>query len=313
MERKFNTKLTEIKNIGDELRFQREYYNFKNSSKKITPKIYKGRNSIYLGDKLKEFLNENFEYMQEERYDDENKGEYGANETMLYDIEHNRIRASKEKDCGKYNIDSYYLRIYSLFKIYGFIDDYEIIMLLYKYGINPKFNQSKIEINKIKERCFNEYKENPKKACFDFEYWNVNFAPILFKENIQKFDELSITNPKTIEIIKSGRRHIAFSKLKKIVIQTFTELSSIERKCLSLELGKETNFIENLLKRNIKYITLETLQRIIDNIKELKNTDFEYIIKRKSEKHKIFINKEKIYNRSEIERDIFDFRKKWGI
>ena len=69
MERKFNTKLTEIKNIGDELRFQREYYNFKNSSKKITPKIYKGRNSIYLGDKLKEFLNENFEYMQEERYE----------------------------------------------------------------------------------------------------------------------------------------------------------------------------------------------------------------------------------------------------
>ena len=32
MERKFNTKLTEIKNIGDELRFQREYYNFKNST-----------------------------------------------------------------------------------------------------------------------------------------------------------------------------------------------------------------------------------------------------------------------------------------
>lgn len=308
MERKFNTKLVTIKSIGDELRFQREYYNFKNSSKKYTPKIYKGRKSIYLGEALKEFLNNNFEYMQDEKYDDENKGEYGANETMLYDIEHNRIRASKEKDCGKYNIDSYYLRIYSLFKIYGFLDDYEIIMLLDKYNITPKFKQSETEIKKIKEKCFSDYKENSKKRAFKINDFRLEFSPTISEQLIEKLDELKITfTPRELNTIKTrGRFHNCCKRPQEIMIDSFMRLSAIEKKCLSLEIGKETSFIDNILKNNIEYVTLETVLKIINNIEELKNTDFEYIIKRKSE-----INNG--YNQKEIEKDLFDFRKKWGV
>lgn len=306
MKKIFNTKLTEIKNIGDELRFQREYFNFKNSTEKLTPKIYKGRKSIYLGDKLKEFLNEKFEYIQNKEYFDENKGEYGANETMLYDIEHNKIRASKEKECGKYNIDSYYLRIYSLFKIYGFLDDYEIIMLLYKYGINPKFKQSKIEIDKIKRRCFNEYKKNPKKGAFNLKKW-ILVIPVYIinelKDNngkfiyTKKFIGNSITNKKIT---------LQFLSLKKYMLDYFLGLSDIEKKYISLELGQATSFIDEILNGNIEYITLETLLKIVNNVEQLKNTDFEYIIKRD-------IEEQTEDNMIEIEKDIFGFRKKWGI
>ena len=54
MRKEFKTKLIEIKNIGDELRFQREYYNFKQSPYKLTPRMYNGRKSKYLGEVLKQ-------------------------------------------------------------------------------------------------------------------------------------------------------------------------------------------------------------------------------------------------------------------
>lgn len=313
MERKFNTKLTEIKNIGDELRFQREYYNFKNSPNKLTPKIYKGRNSKYLGEVLKEFLCNNFEYMNEqEQYYDENKGEYGANETMLYDIEHNRIRASKEKDCGKYNIDSYYLRIYSLFKIYGFLDDYEIIMLLDKYNINPSFKQSEIEIKTIKEKCFNDYSNNPKKSSFSLRFCMLNNRHIE-QELKNKYKDLKHICFKEYDekILNGTFTSICFRNLKAILLEKFNKLTDIEKKYTSLELGKETNFIDDFLKRNNEhnakdkiYITLETLSRII-NYLELNNTDLEFIVNKKMEIQRT--------NTDDIQRDIFDFRKKWGI
>ena len=311
MRKEFKTKLIEIKNIGDELRFQREYYNFKQSPYKLTPRMYNGRKSKYLGEVLKEFMENEFDYTKYMKHGvrnfNKNYGEYGANETMLYDIEHNKIRKSKEANREKYNINSYYLRIYSLFKIYGFLDDYEIIMLLDKYKVNPYFEQSEKEIRKIKEKCFLEYKENPIKSAFNLKKWII-VIPSSIMEDLLSNNTTNLKNTKKFvgKNIVNKKMTLQFLSLKKYMLNYFSELSSIEKKCISLELGKETGFIEDVLEGNIEYITLETLLKIIDKVKELKNTDFEYLIKRDIEEQ----NGDNIL---ETEKDVFNFRKKWGI
>lgn len=311
MRREFKTKLTEIKNIGDELRFQREYYNFKNSPYKLTPRMCNGRKSKYLGDALKEFMKNRFDYIKyiEDGIQNSNKnqGEYGGNETMLYDIERNRIRKSKETNWEKYHVNLYYLRIYCLFKIYSFLDDYEIIMLLNKYNVKPYFEQSEEEIKRIKKECYIEYKENPEKGAFNLKKWII-VIPSNIVEELSSNHTTNLKDTKKIvgKSIVNKKMTIQFLSLKKYMLNYFLELSSIEKKCISLELGKETGFIEDVLEGNIEYITLETLLKIIDKVKELKNTDFEYLIKRDIEEQ----NGDNIL---ETEKDVFNFRKKWGI
>ena len=74
-----------------------------------------------LEDVLLEYIDENFG----------NISEKGASYDNLYSIENNKSR----KKNVTYNPNTYYLRIYSLFKIYGFLDDYEIFRLLEQNNI----------------------------------------------------------------------------------------------------------------------------------------------------------------------------------
>lgn len=286
MKRTFNPKITEINNIGDELRFQREYYNFKHSSKKLIPRVATRVNaetgefkSKFLGDVLQDFLDTHFEYMKTpKKTDRENYGEYGTGEDLLYAIEHNKLKSGRDKKKEMYNPNAYYLRMYSLFKIYGFLDDFEIILLLNKYNIKPRFDKTKIEIQKI----IDNYKQLTKmlrvKDLFDFkEKCNIHIQSSelyrIFKEDLKK------DNPRFVYLNdseKEFRSNMQFTKAKKIIIEKIKTYSLIDRKCISLEIGKDSNFLEELINEKIDSFTFETLYRLT-NFLELKNTDLGFI------------------------------------
>lgn len=174
MERKFNTKLEKIESIGNELRFQRDYYNFKNPNNKLIIRADTSKRSLFLGTVLQEFLTNNFEYMNfQKQTNRENYGEYGTGEDILYAIEHGKLKTPRQKRNEIYNPNAYYLRMYSLFKIYGFLDDYNIVMLLHKYQITPRFEKTKNELMKIKENCKREYENNPFKRFFNIKTCSI--------------------------------------------------------------------------------------------------------------------------------------------
>lgn len=277
MERKFNTKLTEIKNIGDELRFQREYYSFKNSPYKLAKRTIKGENSIFVGDKLEEYLKNNFStYKQKDKYNSrDNFGEYGTGENVIYGIE-NFKNKEKNRESEPFYPERYYLRMYSLFKIYGFLDDYNILMLLNKYNITPDFEKSKIEVKKIIENCKKQYEDNPLKRLF-------NFKTCCISTDLKNNKELKSETNNLQNIEDKYYSHLGladFSSVKKLLNEKFSNLSEKNRKCKSLELGKETNFANDVIENKIEYITYETLLKIIDYL-DLQNTNFSFLINKK--------------------------------
>lgn len=314
MKKTFNAKVTEINTIGDELRFQRDYYNFKHSSSKLIPRIAtRGTKSKFLGKVLENFLDTNFEYMKvPKKADRENYGEYGTGEDLLYAIEHNRLKSGRNKKQEKYNPNAYYLRMYSLFKIYGFLDDYEIIMLLDRYNIEPRFEKTEEELYRLKKKCFNEYKENPNKKAFNMKLAYISTSYYINEEILEKSNEINFISDEYQELLdlvknKKGRNWI-FRTFKKQLLNYFKDLTKIERKCLSLDLGKETSFIDDILQNKIYYITYDTLLKMT-NVLGFKNTEIEYILKFETEYYK----EKKRYNQTEVEKDLFDFRKKWGF
>lgn len=276
MERKFNTRLTEIKNIGDELRFQREYYNFKNSPYKFIRRTHIGEKSTFVGDKLKEYLENNFAtYKEKDKYNSrDNFGEYGTGENVIYGIE-NLENKEKNGESDPFYPERYYLRMYSLLKIYGFLDDYNILMLLKKYNIAPDFEKSKIEVKKIIESCKKQYEDNPLKRLFNFKT-----CYIAMDKDYEKLRK-EIIGLNSIE--NKSHSHLGlmdFSNVKKLLIEKFSNLSQKDRKCKSLELGQETNFANDVIENKIEYITYETLLKIIDYL-DLQNTDFNFLINKK--------------------------------
>lgn len=280
MNKKFNSKVKEINNIGDELRFQREYYNFKNPSKKLIPRIAtRNTESEFLGDVLRNFLDNNFEYMKiPKKTDRENYGEYGTGEDILYAIEHNKLKSNREKKNEKYNPNAYYLRMYSLFKIYGFLDDFEIICLLNKYNIKPRFEKTKIEIQKI----IDNYKEVTKlfrlKDMFDFKqectiYIQSHKLYDLFKKDSTKDKPL-------LEYINDDKdkikRNMKFTKAKQMIIEKLKKYSVLDRMCMSLDIGRDSTFLESVINEDINSFTLETLYKLTE-ILGLRNTDLGFI------------------------------------
>lgn len=280
MKKKFNPKVTEINNIGDELRFQREYYNFKHSSKKLIPRIAtRDTKSEFLGDVLRDFLDNNFEYMKTpKKTNRENYGEYGTGEDLLYAIEHNKLKSNRKKMNETYNPNAYYLRMYSLFKIYGFLDDFEIIFLLNRYNIKPRFEKTKIEIKKIIDAYKNLIKIVRLKNMFDFKEEcsiSINSMELMnfFREDSKKDEPL-------LEYINDDKEKIRynmkFTKAKQIIIKKLKTYSTLERMCMSLDIGKDSTFLENIINEKVDSFTLETLYKLTE-ILELKNTDLGFI------------------------------------
>lgn len=275
MNKKFNPKVTEINNIGDELRFQREYYNFKNPSKKLIIRKTIGVNektgehkSEFLGDVLQNFLDNNFEYMKiPKKTDRENYGEYGTGEDILYAIEHNKLKSNKEKNNEKYNSNAYYLRMYSLFKIYGFCDDEQILYLLEKYNIKPRFEKTRIEVDKIKE--------NIKSQFFELEFASISIS----------FDEFEEINKNKSNFIDTPFRvtesRLYTTNIKKVMIERLKKYDTpLERKCLSLEIGEETEFLDNMIENKIKFVRCKTLLKLLKYL-DLENTVTNYILKKR--------------------------------
>lgn len=291
MKRTFNPKVTEINSIGDELRFQREYYNFKNPSEKLITRKATSTNhktgelkSKFLGDVLQIFLDTNFEYMKiPKKTDRENYGEYGTGEDLLYAIENNKLKSNRNKKKEKYNPNAYYLRMYSLFKIYGFLDDYEILLTLRKYNIKPRFEKSKIEIEKLIYDIKQKSKENGNNVLFDWNICKIDTPP----QTIKKFKEELNSNEQTLDFIcddkikiKNGTitsSPLKYTHIKEIVINKLKLIPKLDRMCISLDIGQRCSFLDEIINRKITTMTMITLLNVIEVI-GLQQTDFGYIV-----------------------------------
>lgn len=147
MNKPFNPKTKKVTTIGEELRFQREYYCYKNNVSlplKIdsTDKTRDERESLQ--DVLYDFMDRNFD----------NNSEYATSYDVLYAIENGK---SKKKN-DPYNPNSYFLRMFCLFKIYGFLDNMTILEILKdKYKLEPSFESSKKIIINLEEGCTLDY------------------------------------------------------------------------------------------------------------------------------------------------------------
>ena len=284
MERKFNTKIIEIKTIGDELRFQREYYNFKNSPKKYTRKTNSGEKSQFVGDKLKEHLLNNFEtYKQKDKWNSrDNLGEYGTNESVIYAIEEGHYRRTENVT---FYPERHYLRMYSLFKIYKFLDDFEILTVLKKYNITPDFEKSIKEKEKIKKDIINCFYKEPQKQLYKLLYTRTtNNVEKLFNENEIK----NVCNNKKLikKLLSINNYRNLPANFNWLLKEKFKCLSNIDKKCLSLDLGKETAFVDNILQENIEYLSFETIFKIIKYL-NIEDTDFYNWIQEMYKNHRI--------------------------
>ena len=285
MKKKFISKIREINNIGDELRFQREYYNFKHSSEKLIPRIAKGKSkSVFLGDVLQDFLDTNFEYMMTPKKTiRENYGEYGTGEDLLYAIEHNKLKSNRYKKKEKYNPNAYYLRMYSLFKIYGFLSDYDILLTLRRHNIKPRFEKSKIEIEKIIYKIKQKRRENGNNVLFDWRTCEIDTLP----KTIEKFKNELNSDKKTLNFICDDKNKIKngiitlsplkFTNIKKIIVDKLKLIPKLDRMCISLDIGQRCSFLDEIINNQIETTTMITLFKVIE-VTKLQNTDFGYIV-----------------------------------
>lgn len=250
--KEFNPRITNIKHIGDELRFQRYYYCYKNN-RDIRLKSETLENSSpfeKLENVLLKYINENFGDISEN----------GASYDNLYSIENNRSR----KKNSSYNPNIYYLRMYSLFKIYGFLDDYEICNLLEENNIEPNFKDSKLIARDIIRNSEEEYQYNNRKRYFDISSCRVPLNAFSTFTISQAKDLIYFSNENYLKkSFDLGKLSISvfFSKFKPLFNKTLSSLSKLERKTFSLELGKNSSYIDNYL--NNKPCTFPTCGTII--------------------------------------------------
>lgn len=380
MNRTFNPKTKKITSIGEELRFQREYYCYKNNISlplKIDSSDSKRDNRESLQDIL-------YNYMYD-RLD--NNSESATSYDVLYAIENGKSK----KKTAPYNPNTYFLRMFCLFKIYRFLDDMTILELMKdKYKLEPSFESSKNIINSIESNfslqslinnrqkgnaikiniknakamcskdtylkfCNNEeekkevenmYNKNLKKEQYGYSF-RKEFPQKLLEDlkklikgnkklsvdNIEKqlrigtFESLIFAVKEFEKVVNQLEQAVESSnKLKsseydnfiieykkwldnkdnyinkKIKVETpedslifgyiFTEekkqlqnkmkqLSQIERYCTSLELGRDTSYIDSFINNTLQNITLDTLLKTLEyfDMKEYKFYNILNIIK----------------------------------
>lgn len=380
MNKPFNPKTKKVTTIGEELRFQREYYCYKNNVSlplKIDSRDKTRDERESLQDVLYDFMDRNFD----------NNSEYATSYDVLYAIENGK---SKKKN-DPYNPNSYFLRMFCLFKIYGFLDNMTILEILKdKYKLEPSFESSKKIIINLEEGCTLDYlirngqkgkaikinikdgkakcsKDTFLKFCSEDERDEVNkmydetlkeeqYAifcrkelPIEllneFKELLKDNKQLSITPIE--KLLKKGDRisllgatqkfsntvtelkeslkdsdkketlkykefmekymdwrtngksiieeikletppedtimwGYIFTKEKKELQRKMKKLSQLERYCVSLELGRDTSYIDSFINNTLQGISLDTLLQTLEyfNMKDYKFYNILNIIKR---------------------------------
>lgn len=380
MNKPFNPKTKKVTTIGEELRFQREYYCYKNNVSlplKIDSRDKTRDERESLQDVLYDFMDRNFD----------NNSEYATSYDVLYAIENGK---SKKKN-DPYNPNSYFLRMFCLFKIYGFLDNMTILEILKdKYKLEPSFESSKKIITNLEEGCTLDYlirngqkgkaikinikdgkakcsKDTYLKFCSEDEKDEVNkmYDEILkeeqyaifcrkelpiellneFKELLKDNKQLSITPIE--KLLKKGDRisllgatqkfsntvtelkeslkdsdkketlkykefmekymdwqtngksiieeikletppedtimwGYIFTKEKKELQKKMKKLSQLERYCVSLELGRDTSYIDSFINNTLQGISLDTLLQTLEyfNMKDYKFYNILNIIKK---------------------------------
>ncbi len=299
MEKEFKPRTKKVASVGDELRFQREYYCYKNNVSlplKIISKDKDRDERETLQDILYNFMNKHFK----------DNSEYATSYDVLYAIENGK---SKKKN-DPYNANSYFLRMFCLFKIYGFLDSMTILELLKEtYGLEPSFETSKniirnlesnytlenlinnrekgktIRIN-IKEHKVRCSKDTYLKFCSEKERVEINnlydnnlkkqHYSIVYKDGLQ-MQKKEINNSEDLIMYAYD-----FLTEKKMLQDKMKKLSNIERYCISLELGRDTSYIDSFISNMLQNINIDTLLKTLEyfNMKAEKFYNILNIIKR---------------------------------
>lgn len=286
MNKPFNPRTKKVTTIGEELRFQREYYCYKNNVSlplKIdsTDKNRDERESLQ--DILYNYMNDRFE----------NNSEYATSYDILYAIENGR---SKKKS-DPYNPNSYFLRMFCLFKIYGFLNDITILELLKdKYKLEPSFESSKRILNEIEQKnsLLNQILEGNNGEIIKI---NIKLGIIYSsKDTFLKFTTKE-------DRIKQG--HAQYEHIKKILHfknieeegnledwcssrykfveereklkEKMKKLTETEQKYISLELGRDTTYIQDFISGELRNISIDTLLKTLKYFK-MENEKFYYVL-----------------------------------
>lgn len=279
----FKPTIQEIHNIGDELKFQREYYNYINKSKKLVLKNANEHSSFYLGLKLAEKFSEltGIEIL----LSDKSNLAKGLSYEVLSNIEKNNYLKKKDTIKNKknvYNLNIYYEKMYYMFKLYGFIsDDYYIFELLKRNHININNDNMKIRIKSIKENCQVSHKNDSNGTFYNVEVLINEIEELLNNKNIMFLntkeyykDIIKYKNIKDTMVV------ISFIQLHKNVKNEFKKLFPLQRYCISLYLGRETTFIDTIINDKISFCSYETTSKLLQLL-ELDNTDFYYFIQKR--------------------------------
>lgn len=288
MKNQFNPRTKKISSIGEELRFQREYYCYKNNISlplKIDSTDKNRDERKCLQDVLYDFIYRNCG----------NNSELATSYDVLYAIENGKSKKKSEK----YNPNSYFLRMFCLFKIYGFLDSMTILELLKnKYKLEPSFESSKKIINDLENYYTVEHLiltgQKGKVVKVNIKYGRILYSKdIALKLATSKEEKDSIeklfSNVKT-EINQSGytderrkerERKLAeqmslylnrtvgydFSKERAELQNKMKKLSNFEKYCISLELGRDTSYIDDFINNNLQNINIDTLIKTLEYFK----------------------------------------------
>lgn len=285
MNKAFNPSIKEVTSIGDELRFQREYYCYKNNVSlplKIDSSIKENDERDSLQDVLYNYMQNNI---------GENS-EMATSYDVLYAIENGKSKKKNEN----YNPNSYFLRMFCLFKIYGFLDSITIIELLKnKYKLTPNFESSKKMIREIEDECYQPNKlltrERGKLVNINIAYRRIFISKELFlkmhnveeqekvKKELEEMEKkLKEDYPykyeyKNGELIKKVKEdepmmyEYDFSEELNLLKDKLKSLSIIERYCTALELGQDTLYIQNIINGTLQNIHIETMIKTLQYFK----------------------------------------------
>ena len=282
MDKQFQPRIKNISSIGNELKFQREYYCFKNNIS--LPLKVNDSKKIEIKQTLQDVL---YDFMQEHLG---NNSELATSYEVLYAIENGKSKKKNEK----YNINNYYLRMFCLFKIYGFLDSQTIMELLESYSITPSL-QTSVQIQTIiqQENSAENLLKNGKigkllkinikqgKIMLSKEQYISIFSPLPKElETMEKMENEQLSG-KMYHIKKENDKPkiteepfktplffgYDWKEEQKVLIGKMKNLSNIEKYCLSLELGRETTYINNFINNTLQNVSIDTVLRTLDYFK----------------------------------------------
>ena len=299
MKKEFKPSIKKVIHIGDELRFQREYYCYKNNVRlplKVLSSQKENDNRKCLQDVLYDFMKENIEF----------DTEFGTSYDVLYAIENGKSKKKGES----YNPNTHFLRIYCLFKIYNFLDSLRILELMTeKYELEPQYETTFVTmLNVVEGNSVEEFlvqgrrdkilkvnlkygriivtkdtylqlcgEKTRKEIELKYEKWYQQEHYKEKYENGELVEKIKIDNPDEEFIFGFD-----FKELIKELQSKMKKLSLIEQYCLSLDLGENTSYIPDFINGNLQNIYIDTFKKTLKHfniINEQLNDILEIVMK----------------------------------